>query len=95
MTDIDVLDETQTQAALTSHRLGKASSQLSQIAEALTRVVDTNGSVWAVGLKETAINSLRTRMYRKDIQISVRRVTRGGDRGHVIMARTIKAGERG
>jgi len=95
MTAIETLDPTTTQEVLAGNRFGKTTQLLSQIADALTGVVDTDGSVWATGLTEGTVNSLRTRMYRHDIVISVRKVTRGDERGHVISARTIRPEERG
>jgi len=92
---IETLDPTTTQAVLGGSRFGKTTQMLAQIGAELEKVVDTDGSVWVTGLTESTINSLRTRMYRRDIQITVRLVTRDDVRGRVITARTIKPGERG
>jgi hypothetical protein len=95
MTDIAVLDPATTQEVLAGNRYGKTTQMLAQIAAALSGVVDTEGSVWATGLTEGTINSLRTRMYRHDMVISVRKATRDGAKGHVITARTIRPEEQG
>ena len=58
-------------------------------------VVDTPSSVFVTGLRDPQINSLRTRMYRRDVQISATKVTRREQRGHVITARTVRPEERG
>jgi hypothetical protein len=91
---IETLDPTTTQEVLAGNRYGKTTQMLSQIADALTKVVDTDGSVWVTGLSEATVNSLRTRMYRHDVNISVRKATRDDAKGHVITARSISADER-
>lgn len=95
MTDIAVLDPTTTQEVLAGNRFGKTTQMLGQIAAHLEQVVDTDGSVWVTGLSESTINSLRTRMYRHDVNISVRKATRDEVKGHVITAKRILPGERG
>jgi 16S rRNA G1207 methylase RsmC len=95
MTDIAVLSASETEAALADHRHGKTSSMLAQIATELMKVVDTKASVWVVGMKDSTINSLRTRMYRRDVVITVRKIRRDAEIGHVITARTIHPSEQG
>jgi hypothetical protein len=91
MAEITTLDPDETQQALESNRFGKTETMLSKIAASLMGVLDTESSVFVTGLDESRINSLRTRMYRKHIVITVRKVTRGGTKGHVIVARSIEA----
>ena len=85
--EVTLLDPTETDVVLASHRFGKTESILSKIAENLMSVLDTDSSVFVTGMTESTINSLRTRMYRHDVGITVRKVERNGQRGHVILAR--------
>ena len=86
--EIETLDPVETEEVLAGHRFGKTESMLSKISDHLMSVLDSEASVFATGLTESTINSLRTRMYRRDVQISVRKVTRNGTKGHVILAKT-------
>jgi 16S rRNA G1207 methylase RsmC len=95
VTDIEVLDPTQTEEALAHHRLGKTESLLAKIADHLSKVVDTDASVFVAGMNDSTINSLRTRMYRRNTVITVRKISRDGAKGHVIMARTVQPEEQG
>jgi hypothetical protein len=91
---IEVLDADETATAL-ANRQGKTESVLGKIADSLMGIVGTDESVYATGLTEGLINSLRTRMYRRDIAISVAKVNRGGAKGHVIKARKVEEGPDG
>lgn len=91
-TAIEVLTAADTQAILRD-RPG-VDSQSSQIAEALMQVVDSDNSVFVTGLTEANINVLRTKMYRRDIRVIVRKVRRDDKRGHVLFAKTVAAEER-
>lgn len=93
--NVEVLDPTQTEEALAGHRFGKTESMLAKIADGLSQIVDSDGSVFATGLTDALINSLRTRMYRRQTVITVRKIKRGDTTGHVIMARTIRPEEQG
>ena len=75
-------------------RSAKSTALLSEISDNIMAVLDSDSSVWATGLTEGIVNSLRTRMYRRDVQITVRLATRNGERGRIITGRRIKPGER-
>lgn len=93
--NIEVLSAAETEEALEHHRFGKTQTALAKISNSLLEVVDTEASVFATGLVESSINSLRTRMYRRDVVLTVRKVSRGGVTGHVIRARKIAREEQG
>jgi hypothetical protein len=88
MATIEVLDPEETETALAGHRFG-ASEVLSTIASQLTNVVDTKASVFVGGLNESNINALRTKMQRRGIKMTVRRVQRDGKPGHVLQATSV------
>jgi hypothetical protein len=86
--DIAILDPQETSTLLSGNRLG-TESQTAKIADALMKVIDTDRSVFVAGLSEGNVNSIRTRMYRNDVKVVVRRAVRDGQRGHVLMARRV------
>jgi hypothetical protein len=90
MTDIAILDPTETAATMAGHRWGQ-SNELNQIADSLMTVVDTESSVFAPGLNESNVNALRTKMARRGIKIVVRKVDRNGAKGHILIAKTADA----
>jgi hypothetical protein len=93
MIELRALTPDETEQALSSHRLGKTESTIGKIADALMDVVDTEGSVFVAGrLPESTINSLRTRMYRKNVVITVRTIKTGDTPGHIILAKRIEEG---
>jgi hypothetical protein len=87
---ITVLDPQETEATLAGNRFGKTESMLGKIAEALMGVIDTEASVFATGLNESTINSLRTRMSRRSVRVIVRKARRNDVVGHVLLARSIR-----
>jgi hypothetical protein len=87
--NIETLDPIETEEALAGHRFNNEST-LSKIAERLMTIVDSEASVFVSGLTESTINSLRTRMYRRDVTITVRKIIRNGERGHVILAKHVE-----
>ena len=88
MATIEVLDPEETETALAGHRFG-SSEVLRSIADSLTNVADTKGSVYVGGLNESNINALRTKMQRRGIKMTVRRVQRDGKPGHVLQATSV------
>jgi hypothetical protein len=85
MPTIEVLDPKETEQALSGHRFG-SSAVLSQIAQSLVSVLDSEGSVYVEGLNESNINALRTKMARGKIKIVFRKVERDGKVGHILMS---------
>ena len=85
-TEVTQLDPQETSRVLGNTR---TVGVLGQIAEGLAPILDTEASLFVVGLNESTINSLRTRMYRKNIKVVVRKVTRDGQTGHILLARSI------
>jgi len=91
MTTITTLDPTETNAALGNARYGTEESQTAQIARALIEVANTDASVFVTGLTEASMNTLRTRMYRKNMKITARKIERDGETGHILLARSVTA----
>jgi hypothetical protein len=90
MPTIQVLDPEETGKALSGHRFGQ-SEVLRTIADSLEGVVDTKASVFVEGLNESTINALRTKMARRGMKVTVRKVDRAGKPGHVLFATTVPA----
>ena len=93
--DVTVLDPVQTETMLSTHRYGKAEAMHNRIAASLANVIDTDGSVYVTGMNESTLNALRTRMLRHNVALTVRKVSTGDQKGHVIRARTIRPEEQG
>jgi hypothetical protein len=89
MPDIQVLDPSETKVALSGHRFG-SSAMLNTLADNLMAVVDTESSVYVGGMTDSQINALRTKMQRRDIRVTVRKVERNGTSGHVMLAKTVQ-----
>lgn len=89
MTDIQTLDPHETNALLN----GGNTSLNGRIAAHLMDVIDSPSGVFVVGLNESTINALRTRMYRHNVKVTVRKATRpsDGQAGHLLMAKSVPA----
>jgi hypothetical protein len=83
MTEITVLDRTETSTLLDTK---PTESTLMRITDTLMGVIGTGSGVFVVGLNEGLINSLRTRMYRRNARVTVRKMQRGGETGHLLIA---------
>lgn len=88
-TEVVVLDPNETSELLAT-RPWQNNTVLADIQTALKQVVDTNGSIFVTGLTDSRINSLRVRMRRYDMYVSVNKANRDGVKGHVIKARTVE-----
>lgn len=88
-TAIEVLPPDETSAILANGPYGRENSKLAAISEALTQVVDTGAGVYVVGLTESVVNALRSKMRSKGIKVMARKTRRDGSVGHVFVATTI------
>jgi len=89
MSEITLLDPQETSTLLAATNASKEASMLTKITTGLMSVLDSDASVFVVGLTEGHINSLRTRMYRRNVRVTVRKTERNGEMGHVLIATTI------
>lgn len=80
MNEIEELDAAETEALL-----GQPRWDTKPIHDALVKALVVGTGIFVTGLTENRIETLRTRMERSQIKIVVRRATRGGNRGHVIV----------
>jgi len=91
MTDIiTILDSDETAAVLSDLRHPVGDTRVATIADQLLQTVDTGKSVFATGMDEHLINAIRTRLYRQKARITVRKVQREGQTGHVLLARSVE-----
>lgn len=90
MDNIAVLDSEETATVIAQTRNGVGASDTAKIARALDRVVDTDQSVFVAGMNESLINSVRTRMYRRNVKVTVRKAERDGTVGHILIARSVE-----
>jgi hypothetical protein len=88
-TTIEVLDPEATADALKGS--AARNERLNDLSDALTPVLDTGGSIFATGLDEPTLNMLRTKLLRRNVRLSARKVHRGAVVGHVLMVTTKEA----
>jgi len=88
MTDITVLDTDETNDVFSNLRSPDADRETKRIADQLLAMNDTGKAVFVTGMDEHLINAVRTRMYKQKVRLTVRKVQREGQVGHVLLARS-------
>lgn len=88
MAVISVLNSTQTENLVRS-AIGRSNPDMDALESGIMETIDTEGSVYAVGLTESNVNSFRTRMNRKGIKIVVRKVRANGEVGHLFTGKRV------